>query len=181
MRTRLSALLLAPALLLQGCTPIAPPSPLSQLLDSVDRRLDLATAVALSKWDSGQAVQATDREQQVIAKAQSQADRFGLSEQRAGDFFADQIEANKLLQYSALSRWQAQGYAPPTPRTDLQTQLRPQLDRLQHVLLSQLAEFDRSRPQDCRTLLAQAITHRTQNPPRTLALIRATGQLCRAD
>ena len=155
MRTpSLLALLLAPTLLLQGCTSTAtPPTALSHLLESVNQRLDMAEDVALNKWDSGQPVEAPEREQQVIANAQSQALRFGVDGQRAALFFADQIEANKLLQYSALSRWHAVGSAPQTPRVDLRSQLRPQLDRLQRTLLSQLAEFDRNRPAHCPATL----------------------------
>ncbi|MDD2048074.1 chorismate mutase [Pseudomonas putida] len=181
MRTPLIALLLTPLLLTQGCTSTPPAnSPLQRLLDSVEQRLDIAEAVALNKWDTGQPVQASEREQQVVANAQAQATRFGVDGQRAAAFFTDQIEANKLLQYSALSRWQAAGSAPQTPRVDLARQLRPQLDSLQRTLLSDLAAFDRSRPVPCQPALAQAIEQRETNPQRTLALIRATAHLCAA-
>ncbi|MNT35278.1 Secreted chorismate mutase precursor [compost metagenome] len=181
MRTALFALLFTPLLLAQGCTSTPPPaSELQPLLDSVEQRLDIAEAVALNKWDSGQPVQASERELQVIADAQAQAARLGVDSQRAAVFFTDQIEANKLLQYSALSRWHAAGSAPQTPRIDLAKQLRPQLDRLQRTLLSQLAAFDRSRPVPCQPALAQAIEQRETSPQRALALIRATAHLCAA-
>ncbi|MHC2146108.1 chorismate mutase [Pseudomonas sp. 210_17 TE3656] len=181
MRTALSTLLFTPLLLAQGCTSTPPPvSALQPLLDSVEQRLDIAEAVALNKWDSGQPVQASERELQVIADAQTQAARLGVDSQRAAVFFTDQIEANKLLQYSALSRWHAAGSAPQTPRIDLAKQLRPQLDRLQRTLLSQLATFDRGRPAPCQPALAKAIEQREINPQRTLALIRATAHLCAA-
>jgi chorismate mutase len=179
MRTPLLALLLTPLLLTQGCASPPPPNnALQRVLNTVEHRLDFAEAVALSKWDSGQPVQAIEREQQVIAGAQAQAARFGIDGQRAAAVFADQIEANKLLQYSALSRWHAAGHAPVTPRIDLAKQLRPQLDRLQRTLLSDLAEFDRNRPESCPSALAQAIEQRETSPQQTLALIRATAHLC---
>ncbi|MDD1014027.1 chorismate mutase [Pseudomonas rubra] len=179
MRTPLLSLLLTSTLLLHGCaTTPAPPTALSRLLDSVSQRLDIAEAVALHKWDSGQPVAAPEREQQVIANAQTQAMRFGVDGQRATHFFADQIEANKLLQYSALSQWHATGSAPSTQRLDLNTQLRPQLDRLQRTLLSQLAEFDRNRPAHCQATLARAIEQLDKSPQHSLALIRATTYLC---
>lgn len=179
MRTPLFTLLLTPLLLAQGCASSPPaPNALQRLLDTVEQRLDVAQAVALNKWDSGQPVQATERELQVITGAQAQATRFGVDGQRAAAFFADQIEANKLLQYSALSHWHAKGSAPATPRIDLAKQLRPQLDRLQSALLSNLAEFDRNRPALCQHVLAQAIEQRASNPERSLALIRATVHLC---
>ncbi|MGH8466604.1 MAG: chorismate mutase, partial [Pseudomonas sp.] len=170
---------LAPLLLIQGCASTTPAdTALQRLLASIEQRLDIAEAVALNKWDSGQPIQATEREQQVIANAQVQALHFGVDSQRAGAFFSDQIEANKLLQYSALSRWNAAGSAPSTPRVDLATQLRPQLDRLQRSLLSELAEFDRNPPAHCDSTLAQAIATRTTSPQRDLALVRATVHLC---
>ncbi|QBF24753.1 chorismate mutase [Pseudomonas tructae] len=179
MRTPLLPLLLTSTLLLHGCaTTPAPPTALSRLLESVNQRLDIAEAVALNKWDSGQPVAAPEREQQVIANAQAQAVRFGVDGQRAARFFADQIEANKLLQYSALSRWHAVGSAPDTQRIDLGKQLRPQLDRLQRTLLSQLAEFDRNRPVQCQATLARSIDQLDKNPQQSLALIRATTHLC---
>lgn len=172
-------LLLAPLLLIQGCASTPPPdTALQHLLTSIEQRLDIAEAVALNKWDSGQPVQATEREQQVIANAQTQALRFGVDRQRAGVFFSDQIEANKLLQYSALSRWHAAGSAPTTTRIDLATQLRPQLDRLQRNLLSELAEFDRNPPARCDGALAHAIAKRATSPQRNLVLVRATVHLC---
>lgn len=181
MRASLLVLFFAPLLLVQGCTSTPPPSnSLVRLLDSIEQRLDIADAVALNKWDSGQPVQAAERELQVITSAMHQSIRFGLDDQRAAEFFTDQIEANKLLQYSALSHWHAAGAAPQTPRTDLATQLRPQLDRLQRALLSQLADFDRNQPTPCRPALAQAIEQRERSPQRRLALIRATAHLCTA-
>ena len=179
MRLPLTALLLTPVLLAQGCTSTpAPPTSLERLLNSVEQRLDVAEAVALTKWDSGQPVQASEREQQVVANARTHALRFGVDGQRAAAFFTDQIEANKLLQYSALSRWHAAGSAPATPRIDLATQLRPQLDQLQKVLLSQLAELDRNPPAHCDAVLDQTIEQRETSPQRTLAVIRATAHLC---
>lgn len=154
---------------------------LTALLDSIDERLDIAEAVALHKWDSGQAVHAQAREQQVIDGARRRAGEFGVSAQRASEVFADQIEANKLLQYSALARWHAEAQAPAATRLDLSTQLRPRLDHLQGELLAHLADFDRQRPQDCEAALAGAIAQREHSPQRTLALTRASGRLCRGN
>lgn len=178
MRTFLPVLLFTP-LLLTGCTSTpSPDSELQRLLNSVDQRLDIAQAVALNKWDSGQPVQDLSREVQIITNVQAQAVRFGVDPRRAAIFFGDQIEANKLLQYSALSKWHAVGSAPGTHRVDLAMHLRPQLDRLQRSLLSELAAFDRNRPEDCQRTVAQAIGQRANDPQRALALVRATAHLC---
>ncbi|MHA6197801.1 gamma subclass chorismate mutase AroQ [Pseudomonas wadenswilerensis] len=158
-------------------TPV--PATLDALLDSIERRLDIAEQVALHKWGTGQAVQAPGRERQVIANALTQAARHGLNEQRIADFFSDQIEANKLLQYGALSDWHAEGEAPQhLERTDLTRELRPRLDRLRDQLLEHLAAFDQQKPPRCEQVLAQAIQQRDIDPLRNAALTRASGRLC---
>lgn len=158
-------------------TPI--PAALGALLDSIEQRLDIAEQVALHKWGTGQAVEAMDRERQVIGNVRSQAARHGLGEQRVVGFFTDQIEANKLLQYGALSAWHSDGRAPEQlPRQDLTNQLRPRLDRLRDQLLEHLATFDQQKPPRCEQVLAQAIQQRDTDPLRSAALTRASGRLC---
>jgi len=164
---------------LQGCTSSAQPdSALESLLEGMEQRLDLAEAVALHKWDQHQPVQATARERQVIASVREAAPDYRLSPDRAEAFFSDQMEANKLLQYTALSHWQLQQQAPATPRQDLHGQLRPRLDRLQAQLLERLAAFDKTPVPRCSELLAHTLAHRAHDPLRYLALVRASGQLC---
>ncbi|MDR0279582.1 MAG: gamma subclass chorismate mutase AroQ [Paucimonas sp.] len=155
------------------------PATLSALLDGIDQRLAIAEAVALHKWGTGQSVQAEDREQQVVAQARSQAASHGLDEQRVGDFFNDQIEANKLLQYGALSGWHAEGRVSDNlAQRDLTRDLRPSLDRLRDQLLRQLAAFDQQKPPRCEQVLAQAIQQRDGDALRNAALTRASGRLC---
>ncbi|WP_176508138.1 MULTISPECIES: chorismate mutase [Pseudomonas] len=162
---------------LTGCAATKDPV-LFPLLDSIVSRLSLAEAVALYKWDTDQPVQASQRETQVLANVGALAADHGLAPQRAQAFFSDQIEANKLVQYTLLSRWHAKGTAPETQRSDLQQAVRPQLDALQAELLKRLAAFDRQPPQDCAATLAQTIAHHSVDDLTRQALIRATGQLC---
>jgi chorismate mutase len=167
------------ALSLVGCSTTSADSPaLAPLLDVIEHRLNLAEAVALHKWDQGQPVQATEREQQVLARVRLAAHVYLLAPERAEAFFADQIEANKLVQYSLLSRWHQLGMAPDTPRQDLQQQVRPQLDELQATLLEKLARFEQQPPPDCATELAKALASRPVDSLTRTALVRATGQLC---
>ncbi|HKS14792.1 MAG TPA: chorismate mutase [Pseudomonas sp.] len=166
-------------LALQGCTsPGQPAGPLEPLLDSIERRLDIAEAVALHKWDLRQPVQATARERQVLESVRRAAPEHQLDPDRAEAFFSDQMEANKLLQYSALSSWQLQQRSPSTQRQDLHQQLRPRLDRLQAQLLEHLALLDQHPVPRCAHVLARTLAQRTDDPVRHLALVRATGQLC---
>ena len=155
------------------------PASLAPLLGNIAERLDIAEQVALSKWDSHKAVEDRPREQQVIAAATAQAASHGLDEATVEQFFAAQIEANKLVQYARLSAWNLQGRAPDTPRQDLAGQIRPQLDQLQKRLLQQLASFapQRSDPH-CPQWLARANQASAGEPLRQLAMIRATAELC---
>lgn len=155
------------------------PATLAPLLDSVGQRLAIADQVALSKWDSQKAVEDRPRERQVIAGATAQAATYHLSEEAVGQFFAAQIEANKLVQYARLSSWHLQGRAPDTPRQDLVGQIRPQLDQLQKRLLQQLADFSPHRTDaQCPQWLAQANQAASGDPLRQLAMVRATAELC---
>lgn len=52
------------------------PSALEPLLQAISERLTIADQVALSKWDSGKAVEDPPREQQVISAAQARAAEF---------------------------------------------------------------------------------------------------------
>src|SRR5262249_37391658 len=100
---RATTLALTCCFALSGCptSPSVTPT-LDQLLATIDRRLDLAEAVALHKWDHQQPVQASAREHQVLASARQAAVAHHLDPARVEAFFADQIEANKLLQYHLL-------------------------------------------------------------------------------
>lgn len=173
----LTFLVLATTLL--GCaTPDNRNIALVRLLDSMEQRLELAEAVALHKWDQRQPVQAPQREREVLANVRQAAPDYRLSPTRAEAFFADQIEANKLLQYHYLNTWHQQRHAPETPRRDLASEIRPQLDNLQNQLLLDLARFDQQRTPLCAGQLADALAQRPTNRPRHLALVRATAQLC---
>ncbi|QXH56271.1 gamma subclass chorismate mutase AroQ [Pseudomonas maumuensis] len=177
---RTTRLALTCCLALSGCnTAPPPPSDLDTLLDTIERRLDLAEAVALHKWDRGQPVQAVDREHQVLASARQAASAFQLDPARAEAFFADQIEASKLLQYHLLDSWHRARQAPDLPRRDLSQDVRPALDQLQTQLLAALARFDRAATIDCPGLLADALHQRRHAAARHLALVRASGQLCK--
>lgn len=161
-----------------GCTPAALASPLDQLLDAVERRLQLAEDVALHKWDQRTPVHAPERERQVLERVAEEAPRHGLTPERAQAFFGDQIEANKFIQYNLLNDWHYRGDAPDTERRDLETEIRPELDALQERLLSNLAQFDRDALPDCHRQLAVAISARPGDALLHHALARATGQLC---
>jgi len=167
------------ALLFFSATANAAPATLEPLLNSIAERLTIADQVALSKWDSHKAVEDRPREQAVLASVKTQAPTYKLAPEAAEQFFAAQIEANKLVQYTRLSDWHFKGKAPDTPRPDLVGKIRPVLDQLQKNLLQQLADFspERTNPQ-CPQWLAQAVHQPLYDPLQQIAMTRATAELC---
>ncbi|MEX5560594.1 chorismate mutase [Pseudomonas rhodesiae] len=167
------------ALLFVSASAFAAPPSLEPLLNSITERLTIADQVALSKWDSKKPVEDKQREQDVLASVAAQAPSYKLDPAVAEQFFAAQIEANKLVQYMRLSDWQFMGKAPDLPRPDLVGKIRPQLDQLQKRLLQQLADFapERHNPQ-CPQWVAMAIHEPLHEPLMQIAGARATGELC---
>lgn len=166
-----------------GLAAAATPAPaeLPALLGSIEQRLNIADQVALSKWDSKKPVEDRAREREVIAGAVVLAPEYKLEPALVEQFFAAQIEANKLVQYGLLMDWRLRGEAPNSARPDLVGQIRPQLDGLQKALLSQLAAFAsyRSSP-DCPQWVASAVDRGNRDALHRLALTRAIGELCSA-
>lgn len=156
-----------------------PPAELSPLLSSIEQRLNIADQVALSKWDSKKAIEDRTREREVIAGAVVLAPNYSLEPAFVEQFFAAQIEANKLVQYGHLNEWRMAGKAPDSPRPDLVGQIRPQLDGLQKTLLDQLAAFAPHRASAaCAQWVAEGVNQGDRDELHQLALVRATGELC---
>lgn len=87
-------------------------------------RLTTADQVALSKWDTGQSVYDPEREAKVIANVSGQAPAYGLTAEEVSSVFADQMEANKTVQYALLNGWRRDGAAPSAPRQSLRDVIR---------------------------------------------------------
>ncbi|MCU4119012.1 chorismate mutase [Variovorax sp. N23] len=164
----------------------APPSDFSRLVDLSAARLEISRQVALTKWDSGFPVAdppGDPREQQVIAAAAAEAAKRGVSPELAGAFFADQIEASKLIQIALMTSWRRAGEAPTEPRADLSGQLRPALDRLRPMFIEELKATQRLRESpECRSRLANATADlariRHMTPLFVVALDRGLARVC---
>lgn len=148
------------------------------------RRIELATQVALAKWDRHAAVEDERREEQVIDSATQQGAVRGLDKGFVASFFRAQIEANKLVQYALLADWGRVGRAPQHPRLDLAQTVRPELDQIQSQLIDQLSATRELRDgQSCSTDLAHAISiylaqHQSFTPVETKALHQALAPAC---
>lgn len=157
------------------------PSAIEPLLQAISERLSIADQVALSKWDSGKAVEDPPRELQVISAAQARAAEFKLNPDDVQRLFKAQIEANKQIQNALLAQWHAAGKAPDTTRLSLVDDIRPKLDRLQTQLLQAYADFQPLRKtEDCRIKLDMALKRYQTDPIHDQALVLATADLCSA-
>lgn len=152
------------------------------LLQAIHERLALADQVALSKWDSGKAVEDPARERQVIANARARAPAFNLDPDRVERLFRAQIEASKQVQNARLSQWRTAGRAPDTPRQDLAQDIRPELDRLQTQLLQSYADVQpfQAAPA-CRRWLSAGLGLLPGDPVHAQALVLATAEVCATD
>jgi chorismate mutase len=131
---------------------------LQPLVEISARRLALAEQVALAKWDSQAAVEDPHREAQVVMSAVKDGELKGLDGKFVADFFKAQIEANKLVQYSLLAEWHRAGSAPAHRRINLDTAIRPELDKLQLELIAELAEIRNIQASPaCPTSVAKAV------------------------
>jgi chorismate mutase len=170
------------ALSAQANSSSSPPKALLPLLVTLNERLNIGDLVALTKWDSGKPIQDSMREAQVIVNAKKLAVDRKMDPEDVGELLAAQMEANKLVQYGLLAKWQAAGHAPDVPRPDLVNQIRPRLDELQSLLLQQYADFVPYRNDPlCMSWIAQARPSLAKDELHELALIRAAGELCTAD
>ncbi len=130
---------------------------LQPLVEAVAQRLAIADQVALSKADSGAAVEDTARENVVIANAAKAAEAKRLDKDAVEQFFRAQIEANKIVQYSLLDDWRRSGQVPAHEKVDLAKTIRPALDELQVELIAGLADTAAIRAaSSCRIDIAKA-------------------------
>jgi chorismate mutase len=158
---------------------------LQPLVETSARRLLIAEQVALTKWDSGAAVEDLPREAQVIRAAVRDSDSRGLDPTLVSNFFKAQIEANKLIQYSLLADWRRSGRAPAHAPIDLVATIRPELDRVQTALIAELADTVAIRASTrCRADIAKAIgkyilgRKHEVGPLQSIALDRALAASC---
>ncbi|HEY3598569.1 MAG TPA: chorismate mutase [Paraburkholderia sp.] len=153
------------------------------LIDMTATRLHIARQVALAKWDTRKPVEDLPREAKVIEAAADEARALGVPPVLATNFFSDQIEANKLVQYGLLAQWHREGRAPDERRVDLAKDIRPQLDSLQQKFIRALADTTALRAQpDCNAQLVLAtqdyVSSHALDALYALAMDRALARVC---
>ena len=156
---------------------------LQPLVKTSARRLVLAREVALAKWDSRAPVEDPAREAQVIRAAAQEGESKGLNRTFVSNFFAAQIDANKLVQYSLLAAWHRAGGAPKHRPVSLTQDVRPQLDQLEADLIGELVGTEDIRTSaSCQDATAKAVAkylaHRPLGSLLAVALDRAMEANC---
>jgi len=157
---------------------------LTNVIALVAERLALATPVAQYKWLNNKPITDTPREKQVLSDVVGRASTQGVDPAFARAFFADQIEASKLVQQQLFDQWHASG-APKAPAPDLAADVRPKLDRLDATLIQALARVTpvHNAP-DCPSQLAESLSNWKQltkfDSSEADALMHALSHVCEA-
>lgn len=117
-----------------------------RLVGLLGARLRLMDDVARWKWHAQRPIEDPEREAQLLVAMEQQGRDLQLDPVAVRALFHAQLTASKLIQQADFERWQATR-PPPTDGPDLQSDLRPQIDRLNLDLLECL--------RDCAPRLAQ--------------------------
>lgn len=134
-------------LLLAGCQ-LSPPvlpdehqATVDRMLGLVEERLEVAPLVARAKWNSGAAIEAPEREAQILDQVAARSAEAGIDETFARAFFQAQFEASKQVQRRLHHRWLREGRGPFDNPPDLAEEVRPVLDRLTPRLIEALGDM----------------------------------------
>ena len=129
-----------------------------RVFDLMADRLRLMPLVAVYKLHANKPIEDLAREAAVLEEAAAVAEKYGFDRERARDFFQVQIEAAKLVQRqtqialssSPVSQW------PHAP--SLAQEIRPELDRLSHEIMTALRDLKIARVELPRATYLNALT-----------------------
>lgn len=132
---------------------------LTNLISLVSQRLALAEPIAHWKWVNHRPVADPSGAKTLLADVDRRARRAGVDPSFAQAFFTDQIDANTQVQQALFDSWHS-SQPPAEPPPDLQSVVRPQLDRLTPQLIAGLARVQPLRDvPDCPVRVAQGIAN----------------------
>ena len=134
------ATLLAPACATTRNLSTADTAPLDHLLALVAERLMVAPDVARTKWNTHAPIEDLGREQQIISAVGAGASRYNVPRDTAERFFLGQIEASKIIQRAMFADYEAAHQPPFKTVVDLDTGIRPTLDRLTPEMMLALGQ-----------------------------------------
>ncbi len=134
-------------------------TPLTNLVALASQRIALAEPVAQWKWLNHKPIEDKPREAQLLADVERRAVANGIDRDYAHAFFADQIEASKIMQNTLFANWRATRPPEGTP-PDLATTTRPQFDKLTQSMIAALGRVAplRDAP-DCQARVARSVAN----------------------
>lgn len=133
---------------------------LRPLVELITQRLLLADKVAAAKYGTTKPIDDPARERALLDQVRQRARAAGLDPATAERFFRIQIETNKVVQRGLYARWDAHPEQRPHRRPDLDTEVRPQLDRITDEAVHQLKDTEQVRTptSPCHMQLSTAMT-----------------------
>ena len=137
---------------------------LDRLLACIRHRLSLMPAVARYKWEHELPIEDIERERSLINRFVDDARTHGLDTDWSRRVIVAQITAARLVQQDCFERWKSSPPDKSEPILDLQTELRPRIERLTTELIESLirlepyrttAEFRRAFPSRTDSLITR--------------------------
>lgn len=113
-----------------------------ELATLLRERLDFAPRIAWIKYQSGQPISDNAREVVLLKNLEEAGQTLGLNPQRVREFFSAQMAAFQTVQKEEIESWKAGKPAPTAAPMDLQTEIRPAIEKLNGQLLALLAKPD---------------------------------------
>ncbi len=114
---------------------------IQELLDAMLNRLEVMHEVARYKWNARQPINDPERERRLLEALERRGEPFGLPADETRQLMQAQIDAGKLIQQAAWDEWQRVEREPFSDAADLQTELRPRIDRISEQLLEAYAKL----------------------------------------
>jgi chorismate mutase len=112
-----------------------------ELLEAMLGRLEVMHEVARYKWNARQPINDPERERRLLEALERRGKQFGLPVDEARPLMQAQIDAGKLIQQADWDEWQRIEREPFSDAADLQTELRPRIDRISEKLLEAYAKL----------------------------------------
>jgi chorismate mutase len=111
------------------------------LVELAAERLVLGVDVAVTKFATGDRIDDSVREQEILNWVQERLTGTGPRMAIGLAFFSDQIEASKVVQRGLHARWRDYPQEVPRLSRDLAAEIRPELDVINEGMLSLLANL----------------------------------------
>lgn len=117
-------------------------SDLDLLLEHLRDRLSLMPAVARYKWTHDLPIEDSARERSLVDRFVTEAQSRGLDAEWSRRVIVAQITAARRVQQDCFERWQSSPTDKREPILDLQTELRPRIERVTAELIEILVRLE---------------------------------------